>query len=86
MGNKGVFVKGDPRAGRPKGCKNKRTRAFEDFLRQAGENPELHASLLRRLIAGRAAHVESLMARDALGDPAQKHQVQGEIVIRWQQS
>lgn len=55
--------------GRPKGSLNKATREIKDFARAIVEEPTYVASLTRRLVSGKAPHMEPLMFHYAYGKP-----------------
>ena len=61
------FTKGNP--GRPKGAINKSTREVKAFARAIVEDPEYVDSLRRRLVSGRAPHMEPIMFYYAYGKP-----------------
>jgi hypothetical protein len=46
------FVKGDPRAGRPRGSLNKVTRAAKEFLSDLVDDPDIQAAVRERVLAG----------------------------------
>ena len=48
----GQFVKGDPRAGRPKGTPNKTTRAVKEFLAALCDDPKVQAAVRRKVLKG----------------------------------
>ena len=61
------FKKGE--GGRPRGAINHATREIKDFARNLVESPEYVKSLTRRLIAGRAPHMETLIFHYGYGKP-----------------
>jgi hypothetical protein len=63
----GKFEKGNP--GRPKGAVNKATRDIREFARECLEAPEYVRRLKARLEAGKAPHMEQLLAHYAYGKP-----------------
>jgi hypothetical protein len=71
--------------GRPKGAKNKATLA-KDFVQHWAEfekDPEYIANRTRRILAGRAAHLETLGIK--LVHPEQSnHNLTGKLVIEWE--
>jgi hypothetical protein len=69
------FVKGDPRAGRPKGVSNLVTREIKDVARRLLEDEAYQARLVTRLRAGKAPHVEVLLFHYAFGRPVERHEV-----------
>jgi len=76
--NKGSFVKGDPRCGRPPGRPNKATREIRAFARETLEAPAYVESLNRRLLRGSAPHMETLLHHYAYGKPPDKVEMTGE--------
>ena len=66
----GRFVKGDPRAGRPKGVKNKATIEIRDFARAILDSEAYQKSLARRVVDGTLAPgIEALIYHYAYGKP-----------------
>ena len=71
--------------GRPPGAKNKKTlaRDFVTSWREFEQSPEFDANWKRRVLAGRAAHLETLGIK--LVHPEQtQHQITGKLVIEWE--
>lgn len=67
----GQFRPGHPQiGGRRKGRSNKATVEIRERARQIVEDPQYVASLQRRLIAGKAPHMETLLFQFAYGKPA----------------
>jgi hypothetical protein len=58
--------------GRPRGCKNKRTRAAADVAAGMLSDPKYLKSLRRRLLAGKAPHMEVLLHHYAYGKPVDR--------------
>jgi len=69
------FVKGDPRAGRPKGATNVASREIKDVARRLLEDAAYQARLVTRLRAGKAPHVEVLLFHYAFGKPTERYEV-----------
>ena len=69
------FVKGDPRAGRPKGATNVASREIKDVARRLLEDEAYQARLVTRLRAGKAPHVEVLLFHYAFGKPVERHEI-----------
>ena len=66
-----AFVKGksgNP-AGKPKGALNHATRDIREFARECLESPDYVQRLRARLAAGKAPHMETLLAHYAYGKP-----------------
>ena len=80
--------KGNPqnlRKGRPKGIPNKATREIKAVALDLLSDPTYVASLRRRLPAGKAPHMETLLHHYAFGKP--KETLEGTIldkVYAWQ--
>lgn len=75
---KGRFVKGDPRAGRPKGVPNKVTREVREVARKLVEDPVYQKRLRIRMLKGKLAPgVEALLWHYAYGKPKETHEVTG---------
>lgn len=73
------FVKGDPRAGRPRGVANKATVEVKSLAQGLLSSPEYQASLVARLNAGELAPaVESLLWHYAYGKPKETVEVTGD--------
>lgn len=72
------FVKGDPRAGRPKGTPNKVTIEVRELARAMVENETYRSRLGRRLRSGKLAPaVETMLWHYAYGKPKETHEVTG---------
>jgi hypothetical protein len=65
------FVKGDPRAGRPKGVKNKSTIEIRDFAKRLIADKAYQKNLRVRLREGSAPHMETLLFHYAYGKPTE---------------
>lgn len=63
------FVKGDSRAGRPKGRQNETTVEVRDVAHKLISSPEYVAALNKRLEKGSAGAVEPLLWHYAYGKP-----------------
>jgi hypothetical protein len=74
MANKGSFVPGDARAGRPKGSINKTGRDARMLAQSLVTDPAYLANLKERLINGKAGDLEKELWRYAFGEPP-KHPV-----------
>jgi hypothetical protein len=61
------FQKGNP--GKPKGAISKATRDIREFARECMEAPDYVQRLKARLAAGKAPHMETLLAHYAYGKP-----------------
>lgn len=55
--------------GRPKGVPNKATREIKEAARQLVESADYRQALQRRLVSGRAPHMETLLFHYAYGKP-----------------
>jgi len=63
--------------GRPKGARNKTTQAIAALARELTfENPEYIEALKKRLVAGKAPHMETLLAFYGFGKPADKLKIE----------
>ena len=83
-GNNGKrFVKGDPRAGRPKGRENNATIEIREAAKAIVSRPEYLEKLKERLDAGKAPHMEVLLFSYAFGRPKDQVQSQGPLTVRW---
>jgi hypothetical protein len=74
------FKKGE--GGRPKGATNKATRAIKEAARALVEDRAYQESLKRRVTAGRAPHMETLLFAYAYGKPKDVTEHEGEIRLR----
>lgn len=74
---------GNP-AGKPKGAINHANRALKEWGEQFLQSEEWRKSAERRILAGRAPHLESALVGAFL--PKAKEQIEhlGELVVRWQ--
>jgi hypothetical protein len=64
-----TLAKTNPRMGRPKGSRNKRTLAIGEFCQSLLEDPAYRAGLRARLQKGKAPHLEPLLYHYAYGKP-----------------
>ncbi len=70
------FVKGDPRAGRPKGTPNKATVAVREAARAIVEDPDYRAGFVARAMAGTLAPpLEAMLWHYAYGKPKETAEV-----------
>jgi len=71
--------------GRPPGSLNKTTREIRDAARAILDRPEYRASLEKRLDAGRAPHMETLLHHYAFGKPKELVEQSGDqqIILKW---
>jgi hypothetical protein len=71
--------------GRPPGALNKATREIREAARAILDRPEYRASLQKRLDAGQAPHMETLLHHYAFGKPKEvvERRNEGPMVIRW---
>jgi hypothetical protein len=69
MANKGSFRPGDPRAGRPHGAVNERTRTVRELCRELVADSAYQAALKQRLIEGKAGPMEAIVWQYAFGTP-----------------
>jgi hypothetical protein len=69
MPNKGAFVRGDPRAGRPPGSQNKTSKDARELAQKLINDPEYLAGLMERLVEGRLGPLEIELWRYAYGPP-----------------
>jgi hypothetical protein len=73
------FKKGDPRAGRPRGVRNKATVEVREIARHMVEGPTYQPKLVERLEAGKChPSVETLMWHYAYGKPREHVKVNTE--------
>lgn len=66
------FKKGDKRAGRPRGARNKVTTEAKAAMNEIVDNPEYRAALLQRMIAGDAGAMEPICWYFAKGKPKER--------------
>lgn len=67
------FVRGRAKTGgRQRGTPNKMTREIRGMARQLLEDPAYRRALRRRLLTGRAPHVETLLFHYAYGKPSER--------------
>jgi len=67
--------------GRPKGVPNKATLEIKEFARAVLSSPEYIASLTKRLQAGKAPHMETLLNYYAHGKPKEQIEHSGEVSL-----
>jgi len=85
VANSGSFKPGHAKLGGKKiGSQHQKTIELKEFLVGLRSDPEYHVSARRRVLAGKAPHIETLMIRDELGDPTQSHKV--DVTFAWQNS
>jgi hypothetical protein len=63
------FVKGDPRAGRPRGSQNKTGRDARELAQRLVCDPEYVEGLRARLLAGKLGNLETVLWAYAFGPP-----------------
>lgn len=68
--------------GRPKGVPNRATREFKAFWRCWMDSADYRENVKRRILLGRAPHLESYIAQMVYGRPKDVVETQGELVIR----
>jgi hypothetical protein len=66
--------------GRPKGSRNKTSTEVADFCRNMIESREYRASLKRRLLDGKAPHMEPILFYYAYGKPVDRIELIGPMV------
>jgi len=71
--------------GRPPGAKNKATiaRDFIESFSEFSKSPEYEDSWRRRVLSGRAPHLETYGLKQIYGDRRDVN-VSGDLVLRWQ--
>jgi hypothetical protein len=65
--------------GRPKGSKNKITLEVSRLM----ESPEYFASVKKRVLTGKAPHLETYWLNKLIGKPAGHEDISGRLQIRW---
>ena len=86
MANTSGLKRGGP--GRRPGIPNKATLEIKDASRRLVEDPDYVKSLTRRLVAGKAPHMETLLFHYAYGKPKEQHEHSGTVTHRvyaWQE-
>jgi hypothetical protein len=68
---------GNP-AGRPKGAENKATREFKEWAEQFFTSQQWRASAQKRMLQGKAPHLESYALALLCGRPKESHEHSGE--------
>ena len=68
-----------PGPGRPKGCKNKHTKAMLEFFESCSTDPTWQASAWKRILAGKAPHLETYMVQKVGGKPTDVVEHHGDI-------
>jgi hypothetical protein len=69
------------RAGRPKGVPNKTTQEVKAAARAIVDDPAYRESLIKRLHAGLAPHMEPLLWHYAYGKPKETIEVEGTVTV-----
>ena len=69
------FAKGNPGGGRKKGVPNRATLEIKEFGRNFLMSEEYRAHLERRMMAGKAPHMEVLLHHYAFGKPRDKAEI-----------
>ena len=67
--------------GRPKGAPNKATREFKDAARAFVESPAYRQSAERRMVSGKAPHLELFFLQHAYGKPKEQVDLGGSVTI-----
>jgi len=67
--------------GRPKGAPNKATREFKDAARAFVESAAYRASAERRMVSGKAPHLELFFLQHAYGKPKEQLDLAGNVTI-----
>ena len=77
---------GERRGGRVKGTPNKVSAEIRETARQLVEDEAYRAELAKRLVEGKAAHMETLLFHYAYGKP-KEGEVTGNVLhtFKWQQ-
>ncbi len=75
------FKKGESgnRSGRPKGAKNKATRALKEFWREFFDSRDYRDKLMRRIMTGKAPHMEKELHHYVYGVPRETLKVEGDV-------
>lgn len=73
--------------GRPKGALNKTTREIKELSQSLLTDPAYLNALKRRLVSGKAPHMETLLHQYAYGKPKDTTEHQGQVALRisWEQ-
>lgn len=73
--------------GRPKGALNKTTREIKELSQSLLTDPAYLDALKRRLVSGKAPHMETLLHQYAYGKPKDTTEHQGQVALRitWEQ-
>ena len=71
----------NPGKGRPKGIPNKASLEIKAFAQQVLSSPSYVASLVKRLEAGKAPHMETLLSYYAFGKPKEQVEHSGEVSL-----
>jgi hypothetical protein len=83
----GTFIKGDPRAGRPQGSRNKTTPEIRQLARNLLTDARYLTTLRKRLREGTAGRIEELLYQYAWGTPPAKlldsttEEPEGEMIV-----
>lgn len=79
-GYKQTLIPGANKHGRPKGSRNKTSLEIAAVARRLVESPEYQASLRKRLIEGKAPHMEPILFYYAYGKPVDRIELIGPLV------
>lgn len=72
---------GNPK-GRPKGCADHKTREIRAMLQEFMGGEEYQQNVQRRILMGRAPHMESYFGQLLWGKPVDRIEQSGELTIR----
>jgi hypothetical protein len=75
------FVSGDPRAGRPKGTRNKSTQEIRNLAQRLLTDRTYQKSLKKRLLAGTAGQIEIVLFYFAYGKPVDRVRIAGDEAL-----
>ena len=67
------------KGGRPKGARNKATVEITVTWRKFFESPVYQASLKKRMLAGKAPHMETYLGQLCYGRPIERHELDAHV-------
>lgn len=77
-------LKQGPGPGRPAGSLNKATREIKELARAIVEDPAYRKKLRRRMIEGKASHIEPLLWYYAYGKPKERVEVSDGMELKYE--
>lgn len=71
------IIRSGNRGGRPKGSQNQTTKDFKEFWAKFFSDPRYKRNLMRRILTGKATHMELYVCQLLYGKPKEKIEFEG---------